>query len=208
MVKFSTIDNHYRHLASRSWAFRLFTFLSIPYTLFHVFFNSPFTTEHVFNGYIETTEHSGSCYCSNHDNYCLCTPSLAIDVVVVNEERVLTVKRRSPPLGSALPGGFVNIGESVEDAAVRELFEETGVHFDKDSLRLIPKIFTDPKRDVRRHTASVCFAVVYDGSQQLVAGDDAKELEWRSAEELLNNVGAKLQFDHMEIVKAWRAMIT
>lgn len=171
---------------------------SLAYTVFSILSHvilTP-TQKHVFNGHIVTDDHSGDCFCSNFDKYCLCTPSLAIDVVVVNAmDQILTVKRNFPPVGSALPGGFVNIGESVEEAAIRELNEETGLTITVDDLSFIPKIFSAPKRDQRRHTASVCYKVEFNESMgKPKAGDDAKEVKFVARKDL------HLQFDHEAIV--------
>ena len=69
----------------------------------------------------------GSCWCGKADGYCLCTPSLSIDLVVTIGEQVVFVKRANPPFGWAIPGGYVDVGETAEEAAKRELMEETGL---------------------------------------------------------------------------------
>ena len=72
----------------------------------------------------------GSCWCGKADGYCLCTPSLSVDLVATVGEKVVFVKRKNPPFGWALPGGYVDVGETAEEAARRELKEETGLDLD------------------------------------------------------------------------------
>ena len=87
----------------------------------------------------------------------MCTPSLAIDAIIeVHDEfelKVVLVRRRDPPRDLfAIPGGFVDVGESVEEAIVREVKEETNLSLDKlEQFR----VYSDPSRDKRRHTVSV-----------------------------------------------------
>ena len=105
------------------------------------------------------------------------TPALAADCVVVDaQDRVLLIRRKNEPFkGSyALPGGFVDIGESVEDACRRELMEETGVKARK--LTLVG-VYSDPKRDPRGHTCSVVF-LTRVARANATAGDDAAAAEW------------------------------
>lgn len=122
------------------------------------------------------------------------TPALATDCVVFDAKgRVLLVRRRFPPFKGryALPGGFVEIGETAEDACRRELMEETGVKAAR--LRLVG-VYSDPKRDPRGHTCAVVFAARVR-SAKVRAGDDAEAAEWvekwRETE---------LAFDHARIV--------
>ncbi|MGD8423849.1 MAG: NUDIX hydrolase [Gammaproteobacteria bacterium] len=103
------------------------------------------------------------------------TPLLAVDVVVELPERpgrpVVLIGRRNPPLGWALPGGFVDVGETVEEAAVREIAEETGLAISEPELL---GVYSAPDRDPRGHTVSVVFAAAGAGRPR--AGDDAREL--------------------------------
>lgn len=122
------------------------------------------------------------------------TPLLAIDCVVLDRaSRVLLIRRRYPPFQGwlALPGGFVEIGETVEAACRRELFEETGIKVGR--LRLVG-VYSDPARDPRGHTCAVSF-LARVRSANAVAGDDAVAVEW---------IGGwrkeKLAFDHREII--------
>lgn len=105
----------------------------------------------------------------------MCNPSLAIDLVIVSGEDHVWVVRRKDTGQLATMGGFVNVGESVADAVARELKEEMGIEL-KTSPMLFG-VFSDPRRDNRRHTASAVFAVHLDGSEHPVAADDVKEVE-------------------------------
>ena len=125
-------------------------------------------------------------------------PSLTVDCVVFDgRDRLLLIRRRNEPFKGhyALPGGFVDIGETVETAARRELREETSV--EAGGLRLIG-VYSDPKRDPRRHTVSAAYLVDdFTGTPQ--AGDDAA-----SAAFVAGWQNERLAFDHDKIVRdAW-----
>ncbi|MHA1926261.1 MAG: NUDIX domain-containing protein, partial [Candidatus Thorarchaeota archaeon] len=83
-------------------------------------------------------------------------PSPAVDVVVTDGERILLVKRGKDPYKDrfALPGGFVEYGETVEETAVREIMEETGVQI---KLEAILGVYSDPQRDPRGHVLTTAF---------------------------------------------------
>ena len=116
----------------------------------------------------------GSCWCST-DAYCMCTPSLAIDLVLVSEpDHVWLVKRKDTGQYATL-GGFVEVGESAEDAAKRELKEEAGL--DLKSKLVLLGFYSDPKRDKRRHTASVVYVVNVPLGENPKAADDVKEVQ-------------------------------
>lgn len=122
------------------------------------------------------------------------TPLLTVDCVVVDSARgVLMVRRKNPPFKGdlALPGGFVEVGETVEEAARRELMEETGV--EAASLTLIG-VYSKPDRDPRGHTCSVAF-LVRPKDAQAKAGDDAAALAW-----IKNFEGIEIAFDHRKII--------
>jgi 8-oxo-dGTP diphosphatase len=121
-------------------------------------------------------------------------PKLTVDAVVFDREgRLLLIKRKGPPFKGhyALPGGFVELGETVESAAHRELKEETGVT--AKSQRLVG-IYSQPGRDPRGHVISVAFLMSVRASIPKAADDAAAAAfveDWRSK---------KLAFDHGKIV--------
>lgn len=125
-------------------------------------------------------------------------PAVTVDVVIVTREakpRVLLIRRKHEPFAGrwAIPGGFVDMDESLEAAAHRELFEETGVQTgDLEQLHT----FGDPKRDPRGRTISVAFlALVNPDEVHPQAGDDAAAAAWHSLRR-----PPKLAFDHASIL--------
>lgn len=121
------------------------------------------------------------------------TPLLAVDAVILFQKGIVLIRRDNPPYQGyfALPGGFVEIGETVEDAVVREAREETGLAID---LLGLVGIYSDPGRDPRGHVVSAAF--LSRGTGELVSGSDA-----RSAEVVpLDNL-PRLAFDHDKIVR-------
>ncbi|WP_415238329.1 2-dehydropantoate 2-reductase [Seleniivibrio woodruffii] len=121
----------------------------------------------------------------------LYTPKLTADVIARKGNSILLIERMNEPFGWAIPGGFVDYGEKVEDAAVRELFEETGIK--TDSIELLG-IYSDPKRDKRGHTATAVYFT--DTEQEPKAGDDAKNAAFFPLDSLPDN----LAFDHKQII--------
>ncbi len=123
------------------------------------------------------------------------TPLLTVDCIVFDAKgRVLLIRRGRPPFEGhyALPGGFVDVGETVEDACRRELLEETGVTVGR--LHLVG-VYSAPNRDPRGHTVSVAFAA-RGRTARLRAGDDAAAAEWVERWQR-----EPLAFDHGKIVK-------
>ena len=127
------------------------------------------------------------------------TPLLTVDCVLFDGDgRVLLIRRKNPPFQGdlALPGGFVDIGETVENAARRELEEEAGVKIGR--IKLVG-VYSDPQRDPRGHTCAVAFTAQVKRAKA-VAGDDAAAVEWVAGWRR-----ARLAFDHRRIVAdAWK----
>lgn len=125
------------------------------------------------------------------------TPHVAVDGVIeiYNEgifQGIVLIERKNPPYGYALPGGFVDIGESVEDALKREMKEE--VQLEVEIVDLLG-VYSNPKRDLRFHTVSVVYICKAD--QDPVAADDAKAAAVVSLNDVQNT---DLVFDHNEII--------
>ena len=121
------------------------------------------------------------------------TPKLTTDAVIVEDGKVVLIRRVNPPFEGvwALPGGFVDVGETVEDACVREAREETCLDVGVAGL---VGVYSDPSRDPRGHTVGVVFLCEKKGGE-LRAADDAKEAKWFSLDEL-----PELAFDHDKIL--------
>lgn len=132
-------------------------------------------------------------------------PAVTVDIVLFHRskrgEQVLLIQRKRDPFKGywAFPGGFVDDNESLEAAASRELFEETGL--DGIELEQIGA-FGDPGRDPRGHTVSVVFAVLLEDRPAPKAADDAEQVRWRSVSR-----HPPLAFDHEEILRAARERI-
>ncbi len=126
-------------------------------------------------------------------------PSLTVDVIIHLDRSIVLIERRNPPFGWALPGGFVDYGESLEEAARREALEETGLEL--VHLRQF-RAYSDPSRDPRQHTVSVVFFAQGKGVPQ--AADDARNLDLFPLDALPEN----LAFDHSVILSDYRAFIS
>lgn len=121
------------------------------------------------------------------------TPKLMVDIVIPSEEGVVLVRRGSEPFEGqwALPGGFVEIGETVEGAAAREAAEETGLAVE---LARLVGVYSDPDRDPRGHNVSVAFLARVLGGD-LAAASDAAEAA------VLDPGDVELAFDHADIIR-------
>ena len=117
-------------------------------------------------------------------------PVPTVDVIIEYEGGVVLILRKNPPPGWALPGGFVDYGETVEAAAVREAKEETNL--DLEGLTMF-SVYSDPARDPRQHTITTVF--VAQGHGQLIGGDDASKAQVFSLDSL-----PELAFDHGRIL--------
>ncbi|MCQ6253876.1 NUDIX hydrolase [Methanocaldococcus sp.] len=121
-------------------------------------------------------------------------PSVAVDGIVEKDNKILLIRRKNNPFKNcfALPGGFVECGETVENAIVREVYEETGLITKVKSLL---GVYSSPDRDPRGHVISIVFILnIMRG--ELKAGDDAKEAKFFD----INNL-PKLAFDHKKIIE-------
>lgn len=118
-------------------------------------------------------------------------PFITVDGIVRYEEGIVLIERSNPPLGWALPGGFVDYGESVEEAVLREIKEETSLDFVK--VRQF-KVYSRKERDPRFHTISVVFTG--EGKGKPKADSDAKGLKVFS----LKNLPPDIVFDHKEVI--------
>jgi len=126
------------------------------------------------------------------------TPLVTVDTVIELADRtdrpVVLVRRRKPPHGWALPGGFVDVGESTENAAVREAAEETGLHV---GLEILLGCYSDPRRDPRGHMVSIVYVAAAEGEPR--GGDDVGE-----ARAFAPDSPPELAFDHDRILADYR----
>ena len=133
------------------------------------------------------------CPTCGHEIQVYRNPVPTVDVIIHFQGRgVVLIERRNPPYGWALPGGFVDYGESVEHAAIREAREETGLDV---RLQGLLGVYSSPDRDPRQHTMSIVFtAAAWEGAQ-LKAGDDAGRVRVVPLQAL-----PELAFDHARIL--------
>lgn len=121
-------------------------------------------------------------------------PFPTVDIIIRQGEKIVLIERRNEPRGWALPGGFVDYGESLEQAAIREAEEETALKL--TNLRQF-RVYSDPGRDPRQHNISLVFTA--DGEGLLCGGDDAAQAKLFSLEQL-----PQLCFDHAQILDDYR----
>jgi ADP-ribose pyrophosphatase YjhB (NUDIX family) len=123
-------------------------------------------------------------------------PIPTVDIIIEikrknGQEGIILIKRKNPPHGWALPGGFVDVGESLEEAAVREAKEETSLDI---KLKSQFHTYSDPKRDPREHTISTVYVAAAQGRP--IAQDDAQDIGIFTEEE----INFPLAFDHQKIL--------
>lgn len=121
-------------------------------------------------------------------------PFPTVDIIIRQGQQIVLVERKNEPLGWALPGGFVDYGESLEQAAVREAREETALEL--KNLRQF-RAYSDPDRDPRQHNISMVFTA--EGEGVLCGGDDAAQAKLFRLEAL-----PQLCFDHDKILADYR----
>ena len=119
------------------------------------------------------------------------TPHISADIIIELIDRperpFILIERKNPPFGWAIPGGFVEVGECVEDAAIREAAEETSLQV---TLKVLLGLYSKPGRDPRFHTVTAVYIAEARGEPQ--AADDAKNLRLVS----LETIPQQLAFDH------------
>lgn len=136
------------------------------------------------------------------------TPLLTVDIIIQcldlkaadqTQPPIILIERRYPPLGWALPGGFVDVGETLEQAAVREAHEETCMNVE---LKLLLGCYSNPARDPRGHTVSAVYIAEAHGKPQ--AADDAKNLQIFAVDQIPDEVC----FDHGLILNDYQKYLS
>jgi 8-oxo-dGTP diphosphatase len=123
-------------------------------------------------------------------------------IISCGNASIILIRRKNPPYKGlwALPGGFVEYGETVESAAKREVKEETGLQVD---LKDILGVYSDPKRDPRGHVISICVMAQKKGGT-LKADTDASQVQCLEIEDILK---LEIAFDHKKILKDYLGII-
>ncbi|MFV2004361.1 MAG: NUDIX domain-containing protein [Gammaproteobacteria bacterium] len=128
------------------------------------------------------------------------TPLITADVIIemplVDDIPIILIDRKYEPYGWAIPGGFVEVGETIATAARREALEETSLEVELDILL---GIYSEPKRDFRGHTA--CAVFVGNASGKPVAADDARDIALFDP----FNIDVEMAFDHQQIIQDYCA---
>jgi|Deesub1362A_J573_1020465.scaffolds.fasta_scaffold00350_11 8-oxo-dGTP diphosphatase len=135
------------------------------------------------------------CICNGHE-----APALTVDIIIERDDKVLLIKRKNSPFKGqwAIPGGFVECGETTEEAAIREAKEETGLDVKVESLL---GVYSDPSRDPRGHVVSICYIAKAKGKEK--SGSDAEDARFFNIEEISN---LKLAFDHGKILEDYNVL--
>jgi 8-oxo-dGTP diphosphatase len=126
-------------------------------------------------------------------------PIPTADIILQRDSKILMVRRKKDPFKGqlALPGGFINEGETAEEAARREAIEETTLEVEPIEIL---GVYSDPKRDPRKHIMSIVFVgIIVGGSDK--AGDDAESIEWV---ELGTIEKQEIAFDHAQILRDYK----
>lgn len=137
------------------------------------------------------TKSSISCPSCGHKIEQYKNPVPTVDIIIEYESGIVLIRRKNPPHGWALPGGFVDYGETVEHAAQREAGEETGLIV--RNVRMF-HVYSDPERDPRQHTITTVF--VAEASGTLNAGDDAEGAGVFTE----STMPERIAFDHSKII--------
>ena len=132
-------------------------------------------------------------------------PIPTVDTIIQRDSQILFVKRKKDPFIAhfVFPGGFVNEGEKVEDAAIREVQEETSLSIE---LVDILGVYSDPSRDPRGHIMSTVFIgqISKNNKNEAKAGDDAGALQWINLDDIDNQ---NLGFDHKKIISDYKKWV-
>ena len=120
-------------------------------------------------------------------------PRLTVDAIIVRDEKILLIKRGHEPYRGywALPGGFVEGSETVEEAIKREVLEETSLDVE---IKKLVGVYSEPNRDPRGHSISIAYVCEIKGGRER-HGDDASDVRWFPVENI-----PKLGFDHEKMI--------
>ena len=136
---------------------------------------------------------------SSMTNFSPTTPLIAADTIIELTDKpnrpIVLIERKNPPYGWAIPGGFVDVGEILEIAAIREAKEEVCLDV---KLKALLGMYSDPKRDDRGHTVTAVYVAQATGEP--IAADDAKNLALFD----INNLPEILAFDHAQVLEDYK----